>query len=293
MAKIRITESELRQLVSESVISVLNEELGEDMASRFNRRYNAYRDAEKNYNDNFSKEWNDLPPEEKQKWQGELDKMRSDPNSAKYLTNVTPESIYNSRRNSAKSTMDSTLNRRGVGTKMKGELDIANKNLAALYGQLKANDQNGAMGTIQSLQKQSAELTNQNTAYKNAITQILNTLNRRVNEAAAYDSSWDGAPGSKPKQETVQQFKVPELQGILAAIGKLQGQIKQLTKANQTLTSSNNTLKTQMAQAQQRQQNTQNMAALQGAPKAQPAAMQKPTTQGQLNNALKPNNAPA
>ena len=163
MGKVRITESELRQIIRESVIS----EITEAQKDRFNRRYNAYNTAVQNYNNNFSKNWADLSDIEKQKWQDEYNKIKSAPNSSGSSYDISPESIYNSRKNNAQTTMDQALNRRGVGAKMKEQLDNVNRQLNGIRNALGASEQEGYLGIVQrinGLNQKAKDLEAANTA---------------------------------------------------------------------------------------------------------------------------------
>lgn len=274
MAKIRITESELRQLIGNSVVSVLNEELGESREERYKRRYDAYNTAAQNYNNNYAKEWGDLSPEEQQKWQSELDKLRASyPQYSSYYSAATPESIYNSRRNSAKATMNAALNRRGVGTEMKKQLDIANQSLTNLYKQLKVNGHTAAMGAIQNLQAQ-------NQAYQKAIADLTGILNGTIKEGVTTREVFD----EQPTQET-QAVQIPGVEDVLNKVRNLRNQNARLHREIGSRGNINTALKT----INTWKQNSVKLASMEKA--NQQNQMTNQTPQQPTNPTAKPNTA--
>ena len=157
MAKIKITESELKQVIMENVLGVLKEGMQEGQASRFQRRYDAYNQAAQNYNTDFAKDWSEMTEPEKAKWtqqaQAEFDK-----NKMKDATTPipNPENFYNKQREIAQANTQRFLNKRGVG-------NVMQKQLADLYKELNVQDQNSALNSIKTLN------TNLETANNNIV----------------------------------------------------------------------------------------------------------------------------
>jgi len=261
MAKINITEGELKQIIKESVIS----EITEAQKDRFNRRYNAYNTALQDYNNNFSKNWADLSDIEKQKWQDEYNKIKSAPNSSGNSYNISPESIYNSRKNSAQTTMDQALNRRGVGAKMKEQLDIANKSLTSLYQQLNAKDHTSAMGNIQNLQSY-------NSAYKKAIQDITDVLNGIIKENVSGNTVFDDAAGAG-----VAAVQIPGIDNIIAQIKKL----KTENNAFHNAIGSKGNMQTALKTINQWKKNSVELTNLQKTSQQQAATIQQQQTNAQ------------
>lgn len=210
MAKIKITESELKQIISESVKEVINErnKINEGQ-SAFQRRYKAYNDALNNYNTNFAKNFEELSPVEKEKLEKEAAALNAKTAGTTTGTPITAQSLYTSRKNSALTNYQSALNRRGVGTVMKTQLD-------AIYQKLGAQDQNTA---IASIDQKNAQIQNLN----NAISQIDNALmeSSRLNE----ESGLPARRGTMPDEyKNPAQVPIGGLDNILAKITNLKQQ---------------------------------------------------------------------
>lgn len=137
MAKIKITESELKQVIMENVLGVLKEGMQENQASRFQKRYNAYNQAVQNYNTEFAKDWSEMTEPEKAYWaqqaQADFDK-----NKMKDATTPppNPENFYNKQREMAQAGTQRFLNKRGVGNIMQKQLQTAQANAEKYMGQL-------------------------------------------------------------------------------------------------------------------------------------------------------------
>lgn len=224
MAKIKITENELKQIIRESVEGVLKEGLDEDRDAKFQKRYDAYNKAAQDYNNNFSKEWGNLTQGEQQKWQNEYNKLAS----SGQFSGITPESLYNSRRNSAQTTMNSALNRRGVGAAMKKQVDLANQKLK--QAETEKTD----------LKTRLTQANNLNAGYKNAISQITQALRMPVYENTMFSTQQNtfqtGSTGITPEQlsnikeknaNAAAQTAVPNLGEIINSIKSLRQQLAQ------------------------------------------------------------------
>lgn len=175
MAKIKITESELMDIVRESVVSVLNENIQ-------TRRNNAYQTALTNYQ-NAQKPWESLTPDEKKPWYlvntggyaGSAPKSEAEAKAAyetaqqaqinnaktvldrktrrnglqfqQELNNVTQQlnGIRNALGANEQEDYQSVLQRINALNQKGKDLEAANTNLKALYGKLNAQDQATAM----------------------------------------------------------------------------------------------------------------------------------------------------
>jgi hypothetical protein len=220
MAKIKITESELKQLIRESVETVMDEATGMQ-----NRRNQRYLDAQNAYNA-AQTSWADAPQNVKDEY---TERLRNNPN---YKFN-SPEELYNSdmqtKVTDAKRRLDRATRRNGL----------------QFQQQLKQKE-----AALQTMKKEldtyiqkNQDLTNQVKTATDSMAQIANALGIKV-------------PKQQPEttvtlEEAAQTAAGNGLQQILTAIKNLKGQVNQLTKANQNLT-------TQLAQA--RGQNVSNNA---------------------------------
>ena len=258
MAKFQITESELKQLIGESVVSVLNE-----------ARYNTY-----------GVSWDDLTDDQKQ-------------NYAKMYGNKAGAGYYadqNGNRWTSGYAAPSGYTHQYDMDKMRDFYSKEQKRFA------KNTKRNGITPELyQKVTKENGQLRSQlsqaqslNNGYKNAISQISQALGQQLAEAAGtpapFDSSLAGAPGATAPtadQQAAMSVKsaVPNLEQILKSINDMKNKVGQLTKANQTLTAQNKSLATRIknttSQSQLAQVKTPVVQARVTAP-AQPSGLAQP-----------------
>ena len=244
MAKIQITESELRQLIGESVVSVLNE-----------ARYNTY-----------GVNWDDLTDDQKQNYASMYGNKAGaaqyvDANGNPYQGGgYAPGTGYTQQYN-----MDKMRDFYNKEQKRFAKNSRRNGITPELYQ--KVSKENGQ------LRSQLSQAQNLNNGYKSAISQISQALGGQISEAAGapapVDSSLAGAPGatSAPtadqKAAMAVKSAVPNLDQLLKLINGMKTKVGQLTKANQTLTAQNKSMA-------QRIQNTQNQITADKMKQAQP-----------------------
>lgn len=270
MAKIQITESELKQIIRESVEGVLQERV------------------------NYGMEWNNLSPEEQQaaaqKYSGGLHGViqgykypdgTTGTTPAQYATQAQGTPIYDMNK------VQKIYNRKRTRKEKNGNLTYSSDQYNNVQGQLNAKN---------------AEISKLNgtvSGYKAAIDTLSKAIMGQVAEAAApaIDSSLPGntakAPAN-PGQAAAISAKsvVPNLDQLLSTINKLrasasrvpglQNQLKQLTTQNQTLAQQNQSL-TQRVQNNQNKVNPIASTALASkataaTPTQTPLAGQKPGT---------------
>lgn len=267
MAKIKITESELKQIISESVKEVINErnKINEDQ-SAFQRRYKAYNDALNNYNTNFAKNFEELSPVEKEKLEKEAAALNAKTAGTTAGTPITAQSLYTSRKNSALTNYQSALNRRGVGTVMKTQLD-------AIYQKLGAQDQNTAIASIDQ---------------KNAQIQNLNNAISQIDKALMESSRLDEESGLPARRGTMpDEYKNPA-QVPIGGIGNILAKITNLKQQADLVPG----LQNKLAAANQKYQNL--LAQQKAAPKPTAPTNTPVQQQGQQNRpATVPGNPPA
>lgn len=285
MGRIKITESELRQLISESVVSVLNEGLFDGQAKRFKDRYNAYQAAAKDYDTNYANDFADLSQDQIAKYTDAYNKYKNDlgPDGADKYGNL--EAYYNDQKNTAKKNMDAMLKRRGVGVEI-------NKNIQTIYKQLGVKDQSSAINAVKNLQ-------NANANYKDAIDKIYQALTSEQQPQQNLEEEYAVPPfktqfygqqqpepgwsikaqnaGATKAQDAPAQSPVPNLDQILKSIGDMKTNVEGLTKEKETLTATINTLKKRIGtltaqnnSMAQRIQNTQNQLSADKMRQAQP-----------------------
>lgn len=164
MAKINITEGELKRIIKESVIS----EITEAQKDRFNRRYNAYNTAVQNYNNNYAKNWGELNGDEIAKRTNEYNAYKNTLTGEDDVDQYgSAEAYYNSNRKAAQNNVNYALNRRGMGAKMKEQLDNVNRQLNGIRNALGAGEQEEYQGIVQriyGLNKKAKDLEAANTA---------------------------------------------------------------------------------------------------------------------------------
>lgn len=227
MAKIQITESELRQLIGESVVSVLNE-----------ARYNTY-----------GVNWDDLTDDQKQNYASMYGNKAGaaqyvDANGNPYQGGgYAPGTGYTQQYN-----MDKMRDFYNKEQKRFAKNSRRNGITPELYQ--KVSKENGQ------LRSQLSQAQNLNNGYKSAISQISQALGGQIAEAAGapapVDSSLAGAPGatSAPtadqKAAMAVKIAVPNLDQLLKLINGMKTKVGQLTKANQTLTAQNKSLATRV-----------------------------------------------
>lgn len=246
MAKIKITESELRRLIGENVVSVLNEtryntysvnweDLTEPQQKEYARMYgNAakagqYVDANGNVYQNGG-----YAPGSGYTWQWDMNKVRD------FYNQKQKKFANNSRRN-------------GITPE--------------LYQRVKS---------------QLSQAQNLNNGYKNAISQISQAVGIQITEAvsstAPFVPTWNGTPTTNtptPEQQAAVSAKsvVPNLDQILKSINGMKTKVANLTKANQQLTLANKNLTSQNQNLTKRIQDSQNQRL------ASPIAAPKTTAQ--------------
>lgn len=256
MAKIQITENELRQLIGGSVVSVLNE-----------ARYNTY-----------GVNWGDLTGDQKKKY-AEMygNKAKAgryvDANGNPYQNGgYGPGSGYTFQYD-----MDKMRDFYNQEQKRFAKNSRRNGITPELYQ--KVSKENGQ------LRSQLSQAQNLNNGYKNAISQISQALGGQIAEAAdipaPFDSSWAGATTTAvtADQRAAMAVKsaVPNLDQILKSINDMKTKVTQLTKANQQLTSANKNLTSQNQNLTKRIQNGQSQKLI--SPVAAPKATAQATTQ--------------
>lgn len=244
MGKIKVTENELRQLIKESVETIIKESMEEDYAKRMAKRNQKYNSAYTN-SQKYAKSWNELTPEEQEAY------------NKRAGGGWNGESIYNDEKNKADNRLKRATRRNGYNFQQ--QLQGSNTKITKMQADMKA-----ASGQI-------------STALNNALA----ALNDQVNEAISQDAINVGIanaqeaafPGLSNILGTIQKLQ----QGITTLKQNLRaanGKVTQLTKANQTLTAQNSTLN-------QRVQNSKNSLAQVSAPTniAAKAAPQATATQ--------------
>ena len=185
MAKIKITESELRQLIGESVQSVL-----EAYDDRMGRRNERYQNAQAAY-DKYTKNWEDLTPDEKDAW------------NQKAGAGWTGEALYNNERNTAKTKLRRMTRRNGQ--QFKNDLDAANQQNTDLQSQ------------ITNLQNQVASLNNDKAQLDAELKQFHGAIgsNGNMNVALKTIGKWKQnsiALAKLQKQQTAGQNQTPAQQ---------------------------------------------------------------------------------
>ena len=227
MGKFQITESELKQLIGESVVSVLNE-----------TRYNTY-----------GVSWDDLTDSQKQNYA----KMYGNKAGAGYYADQNGNRVNNGGYANGKSyTQQYDMNkmRDFYNKEQKRFANNSRRNGITPEQYQKISKENG------NLRSQLAQAQKLNNGYKSAIAQITQALGQQIAEAAAFVPSLAGAPATTvptPDQQTAMFVKtaVPNLDQILKLVNGMKTKVAQLTKANQTLTAQNKQLSSRI-------QNTQN-----------------------------------
>lgn len=257
MAKFQITESELKQLIGESVVSVLNE-----------ARYKTY-----------GVSWDDLTDDQKQNYA----KMYGDKAGAGYYADQN-----GNRWNNGGYAPGAGYTQQYDMNKMRDFYNKEQKRFA------KNSKRNGITPELyQKVSKENSQLKSQlsqaqnlNNGYKSAISQISQAIGGQIAEAAGtpapFDSSLAGAPATnKPTadQQAAMTVKsaVPNLDQILKSINDMKTKVTQLTKANKQLTSANKNLTSQNQSLAKRFQNGQNQRI--ASPIAAPKATAQATTQ--------------
>ncbi len=246
MSKIKITENELKQIISESVKSMINEYKWD----KYGTPWNMLSDTEKkNYAYYYANKYRAWKTDGKGRYIYQNGKAVPDYNKL--------EQIYNQEQ-------EKYQHKGNRGQYSQGHIENLNQQKNQLNVQLK-------------------QVQNLNDGYKNAIQQIAQALKVQLAEAVgstpAIDSSLAGtgavaSPTPEQNAEMLVKSAVPQLPQILKAIQTLKGRVAQLTKANQTLNDQNKSLT-------QRVQNGQNqkIASPIAAPKA---TVQAPTQQATL-----------
>ena len=253
MAKIKITEGELRQLIGESVVSVLNE-----------ARYNTY-----------GVNWDDLTDDQKQNYASMYGNKAGaaqyvDANGNPYQGGgYAPGTGYTRQYN-----MDKMRDFYNKEQERFAKNSRRNGITPELYQ--KVSKENSYLKT------QLSQAQNLNNGYKSAISQISQAIGGQIAEAggapAPIDSSWSGAPAANTPtadQRAAMTVKsaVPNLDQILKSINDMKTKVTQLTKANQQLTSTNKNLTSQNQSLAKKIQNGQNQKL------ASPIAVPKATAQ--------------
>ena len=213
MAKIKIAESELGQLIGESVVSVLNEDLQ-------TRRNDAYQAALTDYQ-NAQKPWESLTPDEKKTWYNSSGYGGAQKSDAE--AKASYEFAQKNRVNDAKIKLDRKTRRNGL--QFRKDLDIANQSLTNLYKQLNVNDHTAAMGAIQSLQTQ-------NQAYQKAIADLTGILNGTIKEGVATREAFDG--------QTTQETQSVQIPGVEDVLNKVRNLINQNARLHREIGSRGN-----------------------------------------------------
>ena len=241
MTKIKITEGELRQLIGESVVSVLNE-----------ARYNTY-----------GVNWDDLTDDQKQNYASMYGYKAGaaqyvDANGNLYQGGgYAPGTGYTQQYN-----MDKMRDFYNKEQKRFAKNSKRNGITPELYQ--KVSKENGQ------LRSQLSQAQNLNNGYKSAISQISQALGGQIAEAVGFDSSLAGAPATNTPtadQQAAMTVKsaVPNLDQILKSINSMKTKVTQLTKANQALTVQNKSLATRVENGK-----AQNQLAQIKSPVAQP-----------------------
>lgn len=207
MAKIRITESELSDIVRKSVVSVLNENIQ-------TKRNNAYQTALANYQ-NVQKPWESLPPSEKEKWylgggySGASSKSDAEAKAAY-------EAAQQARINNAKTALDRKTRRNGL--QFQQELNNVTQQLNGIRNALGVNEQEDYQSVLQrisALNQKAKDLEAANTALKalygklNAQDQeraMTNAGNFRLaaNKWYAYQKQLKAQQTAQPQTQTAQ-----------------------------------------------------------------------------------------
>ena len=227
MAKIRITESELRQLIGNSVVSVLNE-----------ARYNTY-----------GVNWDNLTDDQKQKY---AEMYGSKVNAGRWVdANGNLSNAYTSG-----STWQYDMNKMRDFYNQEQKKYAKNSRRNGITPELyqEVSKENGK------LKSQLSQAQNLINGYKSAISQISSAISensqvigRQIAEAAGapapYDSSMAGvtttAVTADQRAAMAVKSAVPNLDQILKSIKGMKTKVTQLTKANETLTSQNENLTSQ------------------------------------------------
>ena len=232
----QVSESELKNIIKESVISVLNEA----------RRWNSY-----------GMNWDQLSDAEKQAYAQRYGNSAhagyyADQNGNRYNGGgYNPGSGYTYQYD-----MDKLGEYYGQQQQKKGGRSNRNGFSKEYVDKLQ--------GEFNKTKTQLSQAQNLNNGYKSAIDQINQALSQQVSESAIppIDSSLAGAPGNAaptPDQNAAMNTKsaVPNLAQILQNIENLKTAAKtanqkvaQLTKANQTLTAQNKSLAGRVQNAQ-------------------------------------------
>jgi regulator of replication initiation timing len=276
MGKIKITESELKQVIHESVSEVLNERV------------------------NYGSEWETLSePEKKAAAEKYYKNSIFHPSMGSvtytYPDGTTGTSAYKydqatgqQLRGTANYNMDAAkdiYNRKRGRKQRNGNLTYS----ADQFNQAQKNSE----GQINTLKAQLSQAQNLNNGYKSAISQISSAISQtskaiggQIAEAvgvpASFDSSFVGAPTANTPttdQQAAMAVKsaVPNLDQILKSINDMKTKVTQLTKANQQLTSVNKNLTSQNQNLAKRIQNGQSQRI--ASPIAAPKATAQATTQ--------------
>ena len=238
MSKIKITESELRQLIGEGVVSVLNERI------------------------NYGAEWETLSEPEKraaaeQYYKNAIFHPSMGGVTYTYPDGTTGTSAYKydqatgqQLQGTANYNMDAAkeiYNRKRSRKQRKGNLTYS----ADQFNRSQEQNTN----QIKQLNAQLKQSQNLNKGYSDAIQQIANALKVQLAEAVgsvpSFEASISGTGGvavPTPEQNTEMLVKsaVPQLPQILKAIQTLKGRMAQLAKANTALTAQNKSLTTRI-----------------------------------------------
>lgn len=241
MGKIRITESELRDVIRENVENILKEAYTDRMA----RRNDRYQTARNNYN-NYARNWNQLMPDEK------------DAYNQRAGNGWTGEALYNSEKDQAGAKLRRTARRNGYQFQQ---------------------DLNKTKGEYAKAQDEVAKLTHNNqllqqqvTDYSQALTMISNKLGLAKQNVDALEEA-----AQAQQMTNAQRIAQPALTAInklqmALANARMQAQQQKVQQQAQQQKAQNNA---QMAQASSAPANPMPQA-----PAAQPKAPQQGLQRG-------------
>ena len=185
MAKVRITESELRGIIKESIENILKE----DYASRMARRNTKYNDAFANAQ-KYAKDWDELTPEEQAQY-GSLQ------NNAGYAGGA--KANYLRQKQSAENKLQRKTRRNGY--QFQQQLQAANQKVTELTQQVAALTQEK-----EQLTQQAAALTQENTGLKRKVNYYWGLAKKAQQPAQPAAGQQPAAPQTPatPPQQTYQ-----------------------------------------------------------------------------------------
>ena len=270
MAKIRVTENELKQIISESVKQVMKE----DKAARWDRRYNDYMNARNEY-EQFAVPFDKLDDNRK----AELQRKYEIEGKHYY---PTIESWYSAKQVQLKNLVDSLASKNGVGNIMQQNFQKQQQKSQEQAQQQKQQAQQQIDGLIK---KNEENLNTILTALKDVtLPNGTARLEEQLRQPGYLENLYQRYNDATQPQQTTQPIQQAgsadtRLQTILAKINYLIGQVKQIPGLNKTIANQ----KTQIANLGAQLNQAYAQARIAQNPNPMQAANIRQTTQAQVN----------